>query len=160
MKENTKNSLVSLGKLIHKNPNTDSPIEEILYQEFMKYGVVPVPQFQVGAFYIDLAFPDLKIAIEADGHEWHSSLEQIARDKYRADKIAALGWRIERYTGTFIHKNSEAIVAKIMLQHFKEKMTPEQKLLALGRVVQFLTRDGNVKLAEQITESVMNGELS
>ena len=147
-----KKQLESLGKILGTDRKTDSPIEEILYQEFLRYGIKPIPQYSIGVFFADLAFPDVKLIIEADGQAWHSTKEQIERDKYRADKIASLGWRIERYTGSYIHKNFQAIVAKVMLQFFEDKMTDEQIFHAKGRIVDFLTRNRFTELAGQIVD--------
>ena len=42
----------------------------------------------------DLADPDLKFAVEYDGADWHSTPEQLARDRRRRDRARALGWTI------------------------------------------------------------------
>lgn len=47
---------------------------------------------------LDLAYPKEKIAIEADGFEFHSSLVDFLRDRARQNALVALGWRILRFT--------------------------------------------------------------
>lgn len=59
---------------------------------------------------------------------------------------------VERYTGSYIHKNFEAIVAKIMLQFFQDKMTDEQIFHAKGRIVNFLTKNSFTELAGRIVD--------
>ena len=147
----------SLNQLLRPNPKTNSPIEEILFLEFKKYGIEPVPQYPEHPFFIDLAFPEIKLAIEADGYEFHSSPDQIERDKYRQKRLEQKGWKVIRFTGTEIHKYHQSVVAKILLTYFLEKLTEEQKKLALGRIVNHLAKMGEVKLAMQIVESYENG---
>jgi len=40
----------------------------------------------------------LKIGLEADGEVFHSSTDQITKDKARDQKLAQLGWTILRFT--------------------------------------------------------------
>ncbi|CAN5117308.1 DUF559 domain-containing protein [soil metagenome] len=43
---------------------------------------------------LDFAYPDLRIAIEYDGRDFHSSLADRQHDERRRAKLRALGWRI------------------------------------------------------------------
>lgn len=57
----------------------------------------PVRQHPVhiggATYFLDFAFPHARVAIEADGHVWHSSRPQWRRDKRRISALAAAGWR-------------------------------------------------------------------
>jgi very-short-patch-repair endonuclease len=132
--------LKSIKEIISPNDHTDSPIEELVYKELLKYGLEPKIQFQVGVFYIDLAFPEIKLAIEADGKDYHSNKEQKERDKYRQEKLEKMGWKFERFTGSFIYKFADFVAGKIALRYFKDKLTTEQKQLAFGRVINYFTK--------------------
>ncbi|MFW0784245.1 DUF559 domain-containing protein [Gordonia sp. CPCC 206044] len=65
---------------------------------------LPLPRLQVevaddtGHVFarIDLAYEELKIAIEYDGEEFHSTEEQRARDAARDAKLRAMGWIVIR----------------------------------------------------------------
>lgn len=116
---------------------TDSPIEESIYQELLKYNLTPIPQYQIGSFFIDLAFPEIKLAIEADGKEYHSSPEQKKRDNYREDRIKSQGWTFERFEGSLIHRHKDYIAAKIALKYFYNQLSEEKRELATGRVINF-----------------------
>jgi len=48
-------------------------------------------------FYVDVAIPEYKIAIEYDGGWWHKNKEY---DRWRQNKIESEGWLFIRYEGT------------------------------------------------------------
>lgn len=56
----------------------------------------------------------LKIAIECDGKNWHSSKEQKARDLIRTKDLNKLGWEVIRYSGSNINKFSDTDFQKEM----------------------------------------------
>jgi very-short-patch-repair endonuclease len=47
---------------------------------------------------IDAAYPDLKLAIEVDGFEHHSTPDAFQRDRTRQNRLVALGWTVLRFT--------------------------------------------------------------
>jgi hypothetical protein len=58
----------------------------------------PLPWRPVGAGRADLAYPDLRLLIEADGRRWHA-LDQAFDSDRRRDNLAMLaGWRVLRFT--------------------------------------------------------------
>ncbi len=146
-----------INKIINKVNKTDSPIEEIIYDELVSYGLKPLPQYPVGLFFIDLAFPEIKLAIEADGHAYHTSKEQKKRDSYRQKRIENWGWKFERFTGSFIHNNKELVVAKIVLKYFKDKISKEKQELATSHVVRYIMKKGNIDLGVDIVEAYLGG---
>lgn len=67
------------------------------------------PQFRVGVYRLDfavlLAGPHYmaKLAIECDGHEFHSQTkEQAAHDRMKDRAVATAGWPVLRFTGSEI----------------------------------------------------------
>lgn len=54
---------------------------------------------------IDAAYPDLKLAIEVDGYEWHSSPEAFQRDRTRQNHLVNLGWTVLRFTWHDVVRN-------------------------------------------------------
>lgn len=60
------------------------------------------PQFIVDHYRLDFAFPDEKIAIEIDGHEFHKTREQRTNDAKRERYLQSKGWKVIRFTGTEI----------------------------------------------------------
>ena len=49
---------------------------------------------------IDLAYPELRLAIELDGWEHHGRRVAFDRDRERANLLVLLGWRVFRFTST------------------------------------------------------------
>jgi very-short-patch-repair endonuclease len=144
----------SLKDIISKNPHTDSPIEELLYVELKRYDLHPVAGYDIFPFFIDLAFPQIKLAIEADGRQWHSSRRQIEKDNYRQKKLENIGWKFERFPGSFIFKEKEVIAAKIALKYFKGKLTVDQEMLATGYLVKFFTKK-DIRFAERLATDTL-----
>ena len=50
---------------------------------------------KIGTKYIDVAIPELKIAIEYDGEYWHKGNEK--QDKIRQKAIEKQGWEVLRF---------------------------------------------------------------
>src|SRR2546428_14184653 len=44
-----------------------SPIEVALYEAMRREGLAPFPQYYIQGYYADFAFPDVRVAVEADG---------------------------------------------------------------------------------------------
>ena len=61
-----------------------------------------VPQFEVrtraGLFRLDLALPELKIAIEYDGREVHDREDAFVNDRRRQNALVAEGWVVLRFS--------------------------------------------------------------
>jgi len=49
---------------------------------------------------IDFAYPDLHLAIEADGYRWHSGRSEWEQDLARRNALTAAGWRVLHLTWT------------------------------------------------------------
>ena len=62
----------------------------------------------------DFALIDDKIAIELDGHEFHSSREQRTHDAQRDRALQLAGWKIIRFTGSEIHKDADACINELI----------------------------------------------
>jgi very-short-patch-repair endonuclease len=79
----------------------ESFYEEMFFIELLSFGYAPSPGFAVGKYNIDLAYPDIKLAVEIDGGEWHASSPiKIAQDNNKRSFLESLGWIIVRYKVT------------------------------------------------------------
>lgn len=62
---------------------------------------------------IDLAYPDLKIAIEYEGaHHWMTA-DQFQRDIDRLDRLVENGWRIVRVTKAHVFTAPVDVVRRV-----------------------------------------------
>lgn len=92
--------------LRHARPDTDSPGETRTRLLLMRAGFpepiinhpVPDPDSPTTR-YLDLAYPELKIAVEYDGDYHRRSKEQWRKDEARRDSLASAGWTIRTLTG-------------------------------------------------------------
>ncbi|AWH91202.1 endonuclease domain-containing protein [Dietzia lutea] len=68
-----------------------------------------VPQFR---YRLDIAWPELKVAVEYDGED-HRTKEQQARDEIRRNRLRAAGWYIEVVTATSLVRTPGEILAHV-----------------------------------------------
>ena len=80
----------------------------------------PVPQYTVRdrgrvVAVVDFAYPDQRIAIEADGYRWHSGRSSWQRDLLRRNELTRLGWRVIHVTAHDLEHDSERIVEAVWM---------------------------------------------
>ena len=77
-------------------------------------GLPPVPQHVVrgvgGEFLarVDLAYPDLRVAVEYDG-AWHAGAGQFVRDRQRLNQLTAAGWAVLHVTAADLRDPAQLI---------------------------------------------------
>jgi very-short-patch-repair endonuclease len=64
-------------------------------------------------FEIDVAFPELRLAIEVDGYAYHSGDERFQRDRTKQNALIAAGWRILRFTWADLTERPDYVLAAI-----------------------------------------------
>jgi very-short-patch-repair endonuclease len=78
---------------------TDSPLERMLYYAIRHdYKGKIIPQHPLGPYWIDLAIPSRKLALECDGKAYHSSPKMIEHDRKRDAYMTRMGWKVMRFT--------------------------------------------------------------
>ncbi len=127
--------LDSAGAAMVLHPLCESPIEVILGAALMttcRLFLCPqeqepiatthpllIPQYKFDRYRADFAVrpPGTSyIFIECDGAEFHSSKEQIARDKEKDATAARAGIPVLRFTGSEIYQNTQACANKVWLR--------------------------------------------
>ncbi len=98
----------------------ESPFETLLRLLLVRAGLAPQTlQLEIfesgGRVYarLDLAWPSVKVAVEADGRMYHDAPEALYRDRSRANALALDGWTILRFTWADLHRRPEWIVAQV-----------------------------------------------
>ena len=63
-------------------------------------GLVPQHRVEVDGhrYRLDLAYPELMVAVEYDGEAFHSRPEQVRADRERQQRLEGAGWRVVRVT--------------------------------------------------------------
>lgn len=96
----------------------ESPGESVLRLRGLEARLRLVPQLEVwsdGTFIarLDLADETLKLGLEYDGEEWHSSEEQREHDADRRDALRALGWTILVFTRHELYGSARTVDIEI-----------------------------------------------
>lgn len=99
-----RNIMFNNGELYDIQRNKcESYIEERLYNALVKEGYRPITQLRCGYYWIDIALPEYKLAIECDGKQWHSSPEQKKHDRKKNYYLKKNGWKVCRLSGSTIN---------------------------------------------------------
>jgi very-short-patch-repair endonuclease/alkylated DNA nucleotide flippase Atl1 len=108
-----------LRELLDERPATVRPMgsefEACLFRGLRDAGLpLPVAQYRVlmpdgSEVFLDFAYPDVMLAMEADSYLWHASLADWQRDRARNNELVALGWSILPLTyDLVVHTPAEA----------------------------------------------------
>ena len=102
------------------DPRAESPPETRLRLALGEVGLAPVPQFVVldvrGDFIarVDLALPDLRIAIEHDGRAVHDRADAFVTDRRRQNALVGAGWTVLRFTAADLRWGAAPAVAQVL----------------------------------------------
>lgn len=102
----------------------DSKSERDLFDELRYLKHMPETQYPVKGYFLDFAYPKLKIGIEIDGGHWHRTEAQIQSDIRRQREIEKEGWSIFRIDEPTVRKNPEMVATDLVKQIFGEKISP------------------------------------
>jgi very-short-patch-repair endonuclease len=69
--------------------------------------------FPVCGYFVDIAFPEQKVAIEVDGWAFHSDRAAFQRDRTRQNAIALRGWQVLRFTWLDLTEYPQRVIAEI-----------------------------------------------
>jgi very-short-patch-repair endonuclease len=93
-----------LRELLKERPASARPMgsefEAHLFRALRDAGLpLPMAQYRVlmldgSEVFLDFAYPDVLLAIEADSYLWHASLADWQRDRARNNELVGLGWSI------------------------------------------------------------------
>jgi very-short-patch-repair endonuclease len=73
------------------------------------------PVFLEGClYYIDVAFPHLKLAIEIDGRLHEENEDLFESDRWRQNALVGDGWRVLRFTWRMLREHPEVVVVAIL----------------------------------------------
>lgn len=98
------------------DPRAESPPESVLRVHLHLAGVAVVAQHWVMrdgevVARVDLALPDIRLAIEYDG-QWHADRSQLGRDRARLRELNQAGWYVYHVTKEDL-RNPDALVRNI-----------------------------------------------
>jgi very-short-patch-repair endonuclease len=86
----------------------------LLHQEAIEGWTANYPIAICGhPYWVDIAFPAHKLAIEIDGREFHEGAEVFESDRYRQNDLINAGWRVLRFTPHMLAHRPAIVVATI-----------------------------------------------
>jgi very-short-patch-repair endonuclease len=106
------------------SPRASTAIERILEQALIQVKLVPHPQFPWKRYTIDLALPDWRIAVEADGTYWHSLPRSQRNDRRRDKALRKAGWIIFRFTDAAIYADALACATQVLAYIQSQRQLP------------------------------------
>jgi len=106
---------IRITRLKQVFPVKDTSIEVALQEELDRHGLVYQKHLPVcGLCQPDIVFPELKIAVFADGDYWHTKDERaIKKDQYQTNVLTEAGWIVLRFWGSEIRNNLHYCVNEI-----------------------------------------------
>lgn len=92
--------------------------ERLAHGHLMKAGITgwvanPPVRLRDGIRYPDVAFEDLKLAIEIDGHQHHGTREAFENDRARDNQFVEAGWTVLHFTWRQLTEHPERMIATI-----------------------------------------------
>jgi very-short-patch-repair endonuclease len=66
-----------------------------------------------GPWTIDIAFPDVKLAVEVDGWAWHMEVDRFRADRHKGNALTRAGWTLLRFTWHDLVNRPRYVLAEI-----------------------------------------------
>jgi very-short-patch-repair endonuclease len=98
---------------------SQSVLETRVFQLFRRAHLpAPIAQYQIKdrgrlIAIVDFAYPDARLAIEADGREWHEPHVRFQRDRSRGNRLTLLGWRVIHITWEDLTRRPDSVVETV-----------------------------------------------
>lgn len=102
---------------------TPSVLESRMWRLIRRTGL-PSPTVELhvyvdGAYRLDLAWPEIRLAIEVDGYRWHSSPERMSNDATRRNRLQRAGWTVLVYTWRDLVTEPSRVAREIIETHHR-----------------------------------------
>ena len=112
---------------------TDTELETRMLSGLASAGLPePVLQHRVlrpdgGDAFIDAAYPEERIALEADGWAAHGGRSAFDPDRARANDLTLLGWELYRFTSTMDEHVFGSVVAEAYHRARRNRLVPSRR---------------------------------
>lgn len=98
--------------------NPWSPAERLAHRHLNDAGIAgwtanPPVRLRCGTRYPDIAFADIKLAIEIDGRQHHGGLDDFENDRTRHNDFVAAGWTVLHFTWRQLSEHPDRFVATV-----------------------------------------------
>lgn len=101
-----------------------------------------VPEFSIGDYRADFAWPHLKLLLELDGYTEHSSRDAWAQDRRKDLHYALAGWRVIRIDGDLIRQDAHGVLNQLgrIAEQLSSAQLTSQIANSLARIASVLER--------------------
>jgi very-short-patch-repair endonuclease len=115
-----------IRELESRMSKTESPFEEEVLRRLMESRYDVRPQYQVGAYRIDLVVSGngKRLAVECDGERFHGS-DKLQEDMERQAILERLGWQFVRVRGSLFYRDRERAMADVFQRLEEMGIQPE-----------------------------------
>ena len=127
--------IVRLREVLSSLDEVDSVAEAELVALLVGAGIPrPVTRFVIrdGTRFVarvDLAWPDLCIAMEIDGYRYHSDVRTFVSDRERGNRIVGCGWSLLRTTPTAVRRRPHMVISHVETAMRRPPAVPGPRLL-------------------------------
>ena len=64
-------------------------------------------------YFVDIGFPEINLAVEIDGREFHTAAADFENDRWRQNDLVNAGWRVLRFTARMLEEAPHLVLAAI-----------------------------------------------
>ena len=106
----------------------DSLFEQRVYRQIKKRGYYVVPQFRVGTRSLDMVIvgDGGRLAVECDGHHWHTSPSQEISDARRDRELRRMRWDVVRVRESEFEFNVDRELARLWDRLVEREIHPRE----------------------------------
>lgn len=106
---------------------TESPFEERVMSRLLERGFKVQPQYQVGAYRIDMVVSGGggRVGIECDGEHWHGP-DKLQEDMERQAILERLGWKFIRIRGSVFFRDADRAMITVFNRLEELGISPER----------------------------------
>jgi very-short-patch-repair endonuclease len=102
----------------------DSTAERILVKLLRAAGITGwKPGLPFDRWKIDIAFPDVRIAVEIDSWAWHTDVQRFRTDRHKGNALVRAGWTLLRFTWHDLTSRPDYVIAQIRAALFAAAAT-------------------------------------
>ncbi|MEA2434997.1 MAG: hypothetical protein QOG54_2454 [Actinomycetota bacterium] len=119
-----KDGAAKLHSILNERGTFEEGLESRLETEFMKFVLrsgLPIPMAQVrivdqgrSLARVDFLYPDVGLAIEVDGYEFHSGKVPWQRDMWRGNELTTRGLRTLRFSRSDLRRRPQEVARQIV----------------------------------------------
>lgn len=92
----------------------DSAAERLMMRLLRRAGLTGfVRGLPFGPFLVDVAFPDVRLAIEVDGWAWHKDAESFRTDRRKGNALVGAGWTLLRFTWADLTEQPDDVLSQV-----------------------------------------------